>query len=202
MFKEHKEEVDTKLQQKGRRFGNKQLEKQFEVNNRFLDLARKGYNCIQNGSERRAVKRLEELVQQLESHEEDLLIADASPHSWLAVSKIRSTKELPKNIRKSLEEVDRLLSSQKECTGDEQFKKKSPGAPGTSSGPLIRRPDRRISPEEALLEASKQLRLGSCSHCQKGLHFYRECPEFWKKVNSAREAKAKDSQPVASQGED
>ena len=177
LFKEHKEEVDTKLQQKGRRFGNKQLEKQFEVNNGFLDLARKGLSCVQSGADRRAVKHLEELVQQLEGHEEDLLIADASPHGWLAVSKIRSTKELPKNIRKRLAEVDRQLSTQK-SSGDGQFKKKSFGVPGPSAGPLFRRPDRRISPEEALFEASKQLRPGSCSHCQKGLHFYRECPEF------------------------
>jgi len=112
------------------------------------------------------------------------------------VSKIRSTKELPKNIRKRLAEVDRQLSTQK-SSGDGQFKKKSFGVPGPSSGPLFRRPDRRISPEEALFEASKQLRPGSCSHCQKGLHFYRECPEFWRKVNSAREAKAKDTQPAA-----
>ena len=202
LFKEHKEEVDTKLQQKGRRFGNRQLEKQFELNNGFLDLARKGLNSVNSGEARRAAKHLEELVQQLESHEEDLLIADASPHGWLAVSKLRSTKELPKGIRKRLAEVDRQLSTQKDKGGDGKFAKKPGGFPTQSQGPVYRRPDRRISPEEALFEASKQLRPGSCSHCQKGLHFYRECPEFWKKVNAAREAKAKDPQPSTSQGED
>ena len=203
LFKEHKEEVDTKLQQKGRRFGNRQIEKQYELNLTFLDLARKGLNCVKGGEERRAAKHLEELVRQLESHEEDLLIADASPHGWLAVSKIRSTKELPKNLRKRLAEVDRQLSTQKDRgPGDGKFAKKSPGFSTQGQGPLYRRPDRRISPEEALFEASKQLRPGSCSHCQKGLHFYRECPEFWKKVNAAREAKAKDPQPGTSQQED
>jgi len=202
LFKEHKEEVDTKLQQKGRRFGSKQLEKQFEVNSGFLDLARKGLHCVKSGAEKRAAKHLEELIQQLESHEEDLLIANVSPHGWLAVNKIRSTKELPKTIRKRLAKVDRQLSSQKERGGDGAFKKKPPGFSGPGQGPLFRRPDRRVSPEEALFEASKQIRAGTCSHCQKGFHFYRECPEFWKKVNIAREAKAADPKPSTSQGED
>jgi len=199
LLQEHKVEVESKLQQKGRKFGSRQLEKQFEVNSGFLEAARKVQVSIQASELKRAGKHVEELVQLLENHEQDILIADASPHGWLAVSKIRSTKELPKNIRKRLAEVDRQLSSQKHPV-DGAAKRKPPGIPGQSSGPVFRRGDRRISPEEALFEASKQLRPGSCSHCQKGLHFYRECPEFWRKVQSAREAKAKDPQPP--QGED
>jgi len=200
LLAEHKEEVESKLQQKGRKFSNRQLEKQNEVNSGFLELAKKAQACVQGGEVKRAGKHLEELVQLLEAHEQDLLIADASPHGWLAVSKIRSTKELPKNLRKRLAEVDRQLSSQKDRPQDGAPKRKPPGFQGAGAGPVFRRADRRISPEEALFEASKQLRPGSCSHCQKGLHFYRECPEFWRKVQAAREAKAKDPQPAA--GED
>jgi len=196
LLQEHKVEVETKLQQKGRKFGNRQLEKQNEVNSGFLEVARKAQASANAGDARRAGKHLEELIQLLEAHEQDLLIADASPHGWLAVSKIRSTKELPKNIRKRLAEVDRQLSSQKDKPGDGQAPRKPSRFQGQGAGPVFRRADRRVSPEEALFEASKQLRPGSCSHCQKGLHFYRECPEFWRKVQAAREAKAKDPQPA------
>lgn len=195
LFREHKEEVDTKLQTRARRFSNRQIEKQFELNSTFLDLAKKSLISVQNGRNRRAERHLEGLVSQLESHEEDLLIADASPHGWLAVNKPRQTKELPKQLRKRLAEVDRLLSSQKEDRQDGAFKKKPPRVPGEGAGPVYRRPERRITPEEALFSASKQLRAGACSHCHKELHFYRECPEFWKKVQAAREAKAKEPHP-------
>lgn len=196
LFREHKEEVDSKLQSRARKFGSRQIEKQFELNLGFLELARKSLVSVQNGRTRRAERTLEDLIQQLESHEEDLQIADASPHGWLAVNKLRSTKELPKSLRKRLAEVDRQLSSQRERGYDGGFKKKPDRLPGEGQGPLYKRPDRRISPEEALFNASKQVRAGNCAHCQKGLHFYRECPEFWRKVQAAREAKVKDGQPA------
>ncbi len=90
-------------------------------------------------------------------------------------------------------EVDKILSTQKGTTNG-GFKKKSPGFPAASQDTVFRRADRRISPEEALFSAAKQLRPGRCSHCQKGLNFYRECPDFWKKVQESREAKAKETQ--------
>jgi hypothetical protein len=199
LFQEHKEEVDGKLQSRGRRFASKQLEKQYELNSGYLELAKKSLTAVQNREESRAIKNLEELVQQLESHEEDLLIADASPHGWLAVSKLRSTKELPKGIRKRLAEVDRLLSSQKERS-DGQPKKKFAGVRAEGAGPLFKRPERRLSPEEAMFAAAKQIRPGICAHCQKSLHFYRECPEFWKKVQAAREAKAANPESAQADG--
>jgi threonyl-tRNA synthetase len=190
LFQEHKTEVDTKLQSKVRKFGSKQIEKQYEINAGFLETAQKALTCVEEKNIIRAKALLENLVQQLQEHEEDLLIADASPHGWLAVAKLRTTKELPKSLRKRLAEVDRQLSSQK----DGKFKKKPAGFPGQGQEPIFKRADRRISPEEALFSASKQVRPGSYSHCHKGLHYYRECPEFWKKVQESREAKAKESQ--------
>ena len=47
--------------------------------------------------------------------------------------------------------------------------------------------------EEALFQAAKQIRPGQCSHCQKGLHFYRECLDFWSKVMESCEAKSKEA---------
>jgi hypothetical protein len=43
-----------------------------------------------------------------------------------------------------------------------------------------------LSPEELLYNASRQIRAGTCSHCKKENHFYRECPDFWTKVQESR----------------
>jgi len=197
LLKDHKEEVDSKLQARTRKFGNRQLEKQYELNASFLELAQKIKLSVEARDGERAKLHVDELIKQLEQHEEDLLIADASPHGWLAVSKIRSTKELPKSLRKRLAAVDKQLSSQR-GKEDGGAKRKFPAVPGTSQqNPLYRRMERRVSPEEALYAAARQVRPGTCSHCHKEFHYYRECPEFWAKVHSSREAKAKESQPAA-----
>lgn len=198
LLRNHKEEVDNKLQARARRFGNKQLEKQYEVNSALLEQAQKALGCVEASDADGADRYLRELIKQLTQHEEDLLIADASPHGWLAVSKIRSTKELPKSLRKRLAEVDKQLSSQKDRAAGANggFKGKLPPVPGQGPNPLFRRGERRFSPEEALFAASKQIRPGTCSQCHKEFHYYRECPEFWQKVAASREAKAKQPQPA------
>jgi len=197
LLKDHKEEVDTKLQARTRKFTSRQLEKQYELNSNFLELAQKTKVSVEARDGERAKLHVCELIKQLEQHEEDLLIADASPHGWLAVSKIRSTKELPKNLRKRLAAVDKQLSSQK-GREDGVPKRKFPPFQGQGQqNPLYRRTERRVSPEEALYTASRQVRPGTCSHCHKELHYYRECPEFWAKVHASREAKAKEPESAA-----
>jgi len=47
LLKDHKEEVDTKLQAKTRRFASKQIEKQYELNSGFLDLAQKAQASVE-----------------------------------------------------------------------------------------------------------------------------------------------------------
>jgi len=198
LLKDHKEEVDTKLQARTRKFASRQIEKQYELNTAFLDLAQKAQAAVEIRDGERAKLHLGELIKQLGEHEEDLLIADASPHGWLAVSKIRSTKELPKDLRKRLAAVDKQLSSQKEKPMDGGFKRKFPQFSGAGQqNPVFRRQERRVSPEEAMFAAARQIRPGTCSHCHKELHYYRECPEFWAKVHASREAKAKEPQPAA-----
>ena len=44
------------------------------------------------------------------------------------------------------------------------------------------------SPEQMLENFIKQTRVGTCSHCQKPGHFFKECPGFWQKVQESREA--------------
>jgi hypothetical protein len=190
LLTEHKAEVENKLQTKQRRFQSKQLEKQFEVNSGFKELVEKAQAKLKLREFKLVEQTLEKLYADIEQHEQDLLIADSSPFGWLAVAKIRGTAELPKNIRKRLEQVDRELSAQRNRNGG--ARKKFGGVSGASAEPVTRRADKRSTPEEALFQAGKQLRTGTCSHCKKELHYYKECPLFWTKVQESRIAKAKE----------
>jgi hypothetical protein len=190
LLTEHKAEVENKLQTKQRRFQSKQLEKQFEVNSGFKELVENAQAKLKLREFKLVEQTLEKLIVDIEQHEQDLLIADSSPFGWLAVAKIRGTAELPKNIRKRLEQVDRELSAQKNRNGG--ARKKFGGVSGASAELLTRRDDKRSTPEEALFQAGKQLRTGTCSHCKKELHYYKECPLFWAKVQESRLAKAKE----------
>ena len=189
LLSEHKAEVEDKLQSRQRKFASKQIEKQYEVNTSFKKLARSVKLALDAKDFRRAEHLVDTLLQQLDTHEEDLVIADTSPHGWLAVAKIRAGTDLPRALRKKLEQVDRDLSAQRAKYGEPG--KKIYGVQKESQGPVVRRENRRISPEEALSAAAKQIRPGICSHCKKSYHYYRECPEFWTKVQESREEEAK-----------
>jgi hypothetical protein len=191
LISEHKAEVDSKLQTKTRKFQSRQIEKQYEINNGFKDLVEKALSKLKQRDLRHVEKLLEQLVKDIEKHAEDLIIADTSQFGWLAVSKIRGTEELPKNIRRRLEQVEKDLASQKNRQNG-QARRKFPTVQGAGQEPLIKRQDKRTTPEDALYYASKQLRTGTCSHCKKELHYYRECPAFWQKVQESRVAKAKE----------
>jgi hypothetical protein len=134
---------------------------------------------------------LDQLIKDIEKHAEDLIIADTSQFGWLAVSKIRGTEELPKNIRRRLEQVEKDLAAQKNRQNG-PVRKKFSTIQGAGQEPVTKRQDKRTTPEDALFYASKQLRTGTCSHCKKDLHYYRECPAFWQKVHESRVAKAKE----------
>jgi len=189
LLSEHKAEVDQKLDQRKRRFASKQLEKQFEVNLAFKELALKVKTAILDRDSKRAESSIEKLLQQLELHEEDLTIADTSPHGWLAVAKVRGCVDLPKHLRKKLALVDKELATKKSFNGPRRRQGKFPRE---GEEPVIRRGDRRLSPEELLFQASKQVRSGICSHCKLAYHFYKECPTFWQKVLDSRAEKAKE----------
>jgi len=191
-LEDHKAEVDEKLQAKGRRFSNKQIEKQYQVNAGFRELVAKIQAALGAGEVGRAKDVAEVLDKQLEEHEEDLIIADTSPHGWLAVARLRRGKELPKALRKRLNQVEKELATQKRDGRDGARPERKFG-PFQRKGqePVVRRPERRLSPEEVLFQAGRQIRPGTCSHCQGELHYYRECPKFWEKVQESRKAKAK-----------
>jgi hypothetical protein len=186
LLSEHKAEVDGKIQAKTRRFASCQIDKQFQVNAAFKKLAKKTLAALEASDIQRANDTVHTLVADIEKHEEDLIIADTSPHGWLAVAKVRAGQELSKSLRKKLAQVEKDLANRK----NGGFKKKHNFVSKQGDSSTGWRGNRRISPEEALSNAAKQIRPGTCSHCQKGLHFYRECPDFWKKVMQSREAKA------------
>jgi hypothetical protein len=185
LLSEHKAEIDSKLQSKQRRFGNKQIEKQYEVNESFREQAEKILLKIKAGESKRAEKLTAALIKEIEEHGEDLVIADTSPFGWLAVAKVRAATDLPKTLRKRLEQVDKDLAAQR---GRGKFSAIS----RQSQEPVTRRGDRRLTPEEALFQAGRQVRQGTCSHCKKEYHYYKECPAFWTKVQESRAAKAKE----------
>jgi hypothetical protein len=190
LLSEHKAEIDSKLQSKQRKFGNKQIEKQYEINENFKEQAEKILAKVKAGENKRAEKLIANLVKDIEEHGEDLVIADTSPFGWLAVAKVRAATELPKNLRKRLEQVDKDLTAQRGKNGGARGKFSAVARQGQE--PVTRRGDRRLTPEEALYQAGRQVRHGTCSHCKKEYHYYKECPAFWTKVQESRAAKAKE----------
>jgi hypothetical protein len=75
---------------KTRRFGSKQIDKQYQVNSNFRDLAQKMLLALQAGEVHSATEVCTKLLEDLDQHAEDLIIVDQSPHGWLAVAKVRS----------------------------------------------------------------------------------------------------------------
>ena len=109
---------------------------------------------------------LQLLSTKLEDHEQDLIVADTSPHGWFAVWKLRSNTDLHKHIRKKLAQVEKDLAHRK--PPQQQY-----GGPKKRFEQFLRdgqnlprwRPDQRLLPEEALSNPAKQLRQGNCTHC-------------------------------------
>jgi hypothetical protein len=112
LLNDHKAKVEEKLATKSRKFSSKQLEKQYEVKG-FRDLVEKILTALDGKEYKLAKRAAKELDEALEEHEQDLLIADISPHGWLAVNKLRNTAELPKALKKRLALVEKYLDAQK-----------------------------------------------------------------------------------------
>jgi hypothetical protein len=196
LINDHRTELESKIDIKSRKFASRQIDKQYQVNSNFRELANKTVLALEAGEVQRATSVCKKLLEEIDRHGEDLIIADQSPHGWLAVAKVRSNQELPKSVRKKLAQVEKDLASRKAGgtkRKSEQFSRAGAGYSG-------RRTNQKLSPEEALHTAAKQIRPGLCSHCKKGLHFFRECPSFWQKVQDSRESAVKSS--AAATGED
>jgi len=197
LISEHKQEVDLRLQTKARRFTSKPLERQFAVNANFKELTCKALAALKRGNKKKAKGILKRLREGITEHEEDLIIADTSPNGWLAVAKLRGRTELPEDLRKKLERVDKELWRTRGYGRVAKKPGQLPGPSGGGAGGEVRtvRPQQK-SPEELLFNAARQVRAGVCAHCRKENHFYSECPDFWRKVQEAREERAR-GQPTS-----
>ncbi len=154
-----------RLQTKTRRFSSKPLERQFEVNSNFKELTCKALAALKRGNKKKVKVLLRRLRDGITEHEEDLIIADTSPNGWLAVAKLRGRTELPEDLRKKLERVDKELWRSRSYGRTAKKSGPVPGPSGGSHGGEVRtaRPAQQKSPEEVLFNASRQVRAGDIS---------------------------------------
>jgi archaellum biogenesis ATPase FlaH len=81
LLSEHRAEVEEKLQQRSRRFGSRQIEKQYQINSQHKELVIKTQTALSNNDTGKAKELIQLLAEQIEEHKQDLIIADSSPHS-------------------------------------------------------------------------------------------------------------------------
>ena len=196
LLSEQKKELFDKVESsKKHNFKQKQLEKQYSVNEDFLKILRRGLSCLEKGQYSRARTYLEELKDDIEEHSEDIIAADFSRHGWLTVSRIRNCGSLPTSVLRQIEKEDDNIDKKRK-----QFFKVAPRRFGELDKSPYSRDSLRVgsvsvptrkNPEQLLAEAVKQTRAGTCSHCSDTGHFYRECPAFWQKVAESRKANLK-----------
>ena len=79
------EKVDPKRKHN---FNQKILEKQFDVNKNFLRIAKKIEKSLKKQQVHVAKTQTETLIEDLETHEEDLIAADVSRNGWLTVARL------------------------------------------------------------------------------------------------------------------
>ena len=196
---DQKEELEEKFEKSTVKFAQKPLEKQFEINSNLLQTNHKIQKALRKKDFKKVKKLVKEQEEDLDKHEEDLLIADSSDHGWLTVSKIRDKKILNSSLVKKIHQVDALIEKAKNKNGGtsgantrnpqsrQQFG--SYGYQQGSSGQVVmKRPEKKSSPEELLQSIAKTTRAGQCSFCLEPGHWYRECPGFWGKVKESRTA--------------
>ena len=195
LLEDHRADVEERFEDKKKHFFTKRhIEKQFEVNLQVLSLNKKVHRLVRDKKLDNALDILEEQQDLLRQHEEDLITADSSKFGWLTVQKLRNTSCLPNSHLKKIEKIEALIertqvpsSSFLSRNGPYRKPYKMEGEVSDQSV-KTRRPFVKRSPEQLLEEAAKQNRVGTCSHCHAAGHFYRECPQFWNKVNETRKA--------------
>ena len=190
IIREHKEQVDE-LMPVTRSFKNKGIEKQFNFNNKLLVRLKKVKKLLKKSKVEKALSSVRDLLKVVEDHAEDLTVADSSRHGWLTVSLLRGESDLPTDLLKKVEKIDNRLDKTRPQRDEYRSRKSGQFAQrlerqGGSGGTQTWR-QKNQGPEEALVSFSKTKRQGTCSHCTKSGHYYRECPDFWKCVNEGRE---------------
>ena len=181
LLADQKQELFDKVDNsKKHNFKQKPLEKQHEVNDKFLKIVRRSISCLEKAHTSKAKTYLKELKEELEEHSEDIIAADISRHGWLTVSRIRDRGSLSSAVIRRIEKEDDNIDKRRKSVVGQTSKR-----PGVMDKPPFRdpfRPDsfrttrpqpgQKKSPEQLLNEAVRQTRAGLCSHCQQEGHFY------------------------------
>ena len=197
LLREQKQEILSEKVDQKHSFKNRILGKQHEVNKNFINLAKKIEKFLDKQQIFQAKEITEELLTELETHAEDLIVADSARNGWLTVARLRNKCSLPSDLLKQLEKLDNQIDSRKrKADYDErprarttQMDREAPRHNFKSTRPGYK--FQRKSPEEVLEEAVKQTRSGACSHCKEEGHFLRECAGFWTAVQEARKSALK-----------
>ena len=139
----------------------------------------------------KALSTLKSTVEKLEEKSEDLMIADQSPFGWLAVSLIRQKSDLPRDIQRKLEKVNKQLELRSKAQRG-GFNRNKYGRYQRDSASHDQQDNVRVSrnqrksPQDYIQIFGKQKKSGLCSHCEQYGHYYRECPSFWRQVQETR----------------
>ena len=199
---EQRELVEKEQGDGKHKFSQTVLQKQYEVNKGFTRLAKKIQKSLDKQQVHLAKNLTEDLINDLEEHQEDLIAADISRNGWLTVARIRNRCSLPKNILREIEKADDQIDSRRskfrqQPRQDGRISQRTQPLDREAFGnsvktfkPFNNRMQQKKSPEETLQEAARQTRAGQCSHCHENGHFFRECAEFWSKVKEVRKAHA------------
>ena len=114
LLQEQKNELCQKNNPENKhKFNNRVLGKQHEVNEGFLDLTKKIQKCLGKQQLYQAKSLVDELLNEIECHSEDLVVADLSRNGWLTVQRLRNRCSLPSNLLKKLEKFDDEIDNRK-----------------------------------------------------------------------------------------
>ena len=186
---DHKQEVVSLVKEKTKNFRKKPLQKQFEFLDELYQILDKAKKYLKKEKVDEALTLVHRCSERLKDKKEDLLVADQSPHGWLAVSLLQEGSDLPRGTQRKLDKINSRLDKVRGDRKSGHYGRHNKGnfePLYKQDGVHFSRQPQRKSPQEMLNLLGNQKKSGLCSHCQEAGHFYRECPKFWEAVNESR----------------
>ena len=188
LISSQKRELEEKIEASST-FRNKGNQKQYEFNSQILNLVNSSKTFLKDKDGDKALDILRDIVQKLDEQNENIQIADSSKFGWLTVFKLRGKDCISSSVKKKVDKIETSLErhnvrSNYKKSGNDDSKGKHP-----KNGVQTERQEKR-GPEETLLWLKTRKRTGICTHCTESGHFWRECPQYWPSVNTARKQDA------------